>query len=132
MEDEKEQLYKIQDRNFERGFQKGFAIFLIVAGVLVFIVFLFSTLNGNHPAKTGESPDMASSGQFGDFIGGVVGSIFSLAGVILLYITLRAQRENFHRERLESNFFEMIRFHRANVDEIRYNYFDYSGPGKTV
>ncbi|RZF58572.1 putative phage abortive infection protein [Sphingobacterium corticibacterium] len=33
-------------------------------------------------------------GQFGDFVGGTVGTIFSLAGVILFYIALREQRSD--------------------------------------
>ena len=33
-------------------------------------------------------------GQFGDFIGGFIGSIFSLAGVILFYVALRDQRKD--------------------------------------
>ncbi len=33
--------------------------------------------------------------QFGDFVGGVVGAIFSLTGVILFYVALREQRNDF-------------------------------------
>lgn len=33
-------------------------------------------------------------GQFGDFIGGFIGSVFSLAGVILFYVALRDQRRD--------------------------------------
>lgn len=33
-------------------------------------------------------------GQFGDFIGGVVGTIFSLVGIILFYIALKEQRKD--------------------------------------
>lgn len=39
--------------------------------------------------------DEAKIGQFGDFIGGVVGSLFSLVGVILFYIALKDQRTDF-------------------------------------
>lgn len=34
-------------------------------------------------------------GQFGDFVGGVVGTLFSLTGVILFYVALKEQRKDF-------------------------------------
>ena len=42
-------------------------------------------------------------GQFGDFIGGVIGSLFSLAGVILFYVALKEQRRdiNINQENLK-------------------------------
>ena len=43
-------------------------------------------------------------GQFGDFVGGVVGCIFALVGVILYYVALTDQREDIriNREALET------------------------------
>ncbi|MDR6921227.1 Putative phage abortive infection protein [Chryseobacterium ureilyticum] len=38
--------------------------------------------------------DEAIMGQFGDFIGGFIGSLFSLAGVILFYVALKEQRRD--------------------------------------
>lgn len=52
----------------------------------------------------------------------LVGTIFSLTGIFLLYLTLKEQRENFDKERLESNFFEMIKFHKENVAELEFTY----------
>lgn len=34
-------------------------------------------------------------GQFGDFVGGLIGSLFTLVGVILFYVALRDQRKDF-------------------------------------
>jgi hypothetical protein len=39
-------------------------------------------------------------GQFGDFIGGVVGSLWALAGVIMFYIALREQRADFNTNKI--------------------------------
>lgn len=61
---------------------------------------------------------MAESGQVGDFIGGVVGTIFSLAGFILLLITLNTQSKSSYIEQLEIKVFELIKLHRDNVSEI--------------
>ncbi len=38
--------------------------------------------------------DEAIMGQFGDFIGGFIGSLFSLAGIILFYVALKEQRRD--------------------------------------
>jgi hypothetical protein len=37
--------------------------------------------------------------QFGDFVGGLVGSIWALAGVVLFYVALSEQRKDFHTNR---------------------------------
>ena len=127
MERDNEAINRIQDRNFERGFQKGFAIFLILLGIGITIGFLIVSNRPGYGLSNGQqSSDISFSGQLGDFIGGIVGTVFSFAGVILLYITLRAQRENFHIERLESNFFEMIRFYRENVTEMKLTHHEYN------
>ena len=41
-------------------------------------------------------------GQYGDFIGGVVGTLFALFGFILLYQTLRAQQEALDTQKKDS------------------------------
>lgn len=62
----------------------GFAF--IVLSIIAFICFRswsFST-----------TMDEAKVGQFGDLIGGIVGSVFSLASVILFYVALNEQRKD--------------------------------------
>lgn len=61
------------------------------------------------------------TGQVGDFIGGVVGTIFSGAGFYFLYLTLNEQRTAIAKERFENKFFELIKLHRGNVSELRYS-----------
>ncbi len=60
----------------------------------------------------------AEQGQLGDFIGGVLGTIASLLSVILLIVTLRAQQQQFDRQNFESHFFELVKLHRQNIDEM--------------
>lgn len=62
-----------------------------------------------------------ATGQIGDFIGGVVGTIISAAGFIYLYYTFNSQREAFQRERLENKFFDLIKLHRENVNELKFD-----------
>ncbi len=47
------------------------------------------------------SEAMDSTGQIGDFFGGIFGSIWSLVGVLLFYIALRYQRKEFALQREE-------------------------------
>ncbi|MCL1666712.1 hypothetical protein M2T82_01420 [Elizabethkingia ursingii] len=68
------------------------------------------------------------TGQVGDFIGGVIGTVLSGAGFYFLYMTLLEQKkaiddqkDAFERERFESKFFELIRLHKENVNEMSYN-----------
>lgn len=62
--------------------------------------------------------DVASS--YGSFIGGLVGPIISLAGFILLYETIITQRNTFQIQQFESKFFELVRYHRENVNNMEH------------
>lgn len=70
-------------------------ISLFLLGITIFILglFMFSwneyeTLTINQIIKSDKI------GQFGDFIGGIVGSLWALAGVILFYLALKEQRKD--------------------------------------
>lgn len=70
------------------------SIFLIGSGAIFIIVGSIFFL-ANHPHIDLGSPiDAAKWGQFGDFISGLVGSLWALAGVILFYVALHDQRED--------------------------------------
>ncbi len=75
--------------------------FLISAGALVLIwgaikFDLPSQLNGATDERTG-----AVFGEFGEFIGGIVGSLWALAGVFLFFATLTYQKREFELQRIE-------------------------------
>lgn len=72
---------------------KNLAYVLIGAGVLVFL-FLLASLWPHFSLKGSNVPDMDVTGQFGDFFGGVVGSLWALAGVLLLFVTLHEQQKS--------------------------------------
>ncbi|WP_300228215.1 putative phage abortive infection protein [uncultured Bacteroides sp.] len=71
------------------------------SGLLILIVFLiiisFSYTIGGHLTPD----DMAQTGQVGDFIGGVIGSIWALAGVLLYFSALRLQQQEMKNQREE-------------------------------
>lgn len=93
----------------------------LVAGVITLIFFWAKISDSYNVVGEGQLPDLAGTGQIGDFVGGVVGTLFSLTGVFLLYITLKSQRESFNIERFETRVFEMIKIHRDNVAEMKYS-----------
>ncbi|CAI8721926.1 putative phage abortive infection protein [Chryseobacterium sp. IT-36CA2] len=92
------------------------AIFLTISGLIISFVF-FKSLYLEY--TFGENPILLpETGQVGDFIGGVVGTIFSLAGFIILLMTFNSQTKSTYLEQLESKVFELIKLHRDNVSEI--------------
>src|SRR5690606_19736242 len=72
---------------------KVFAVLSIVFGLIFFIIaiYKFSTL---YDVTDGTGIDMSGSGQIGDFIGGILGPIWSLTGILLFYIALKYQRDD--------------------------------------
>lgn len=120
---------------------------LIYICVLITVVVLFLFLkNRNYSIDLPIANDVF--GQFGDVIGGVIGSLISLVSVLLLFETLSQQRIQFRdqqvdssgalesqrlqyihqqknndlffkREQIESRFFALLNFHRGNADTIR-------------
>lgn len=61
------------------------------------------------------SGDPAHWGTFGDYIGGVSGTIFSMISVVLLYLTLEGQARYATIQQFEPSFFNLI----SNQREIR-------------
>lgn len=68
--------------------------------------------------------DFEKTGQFGDYIGGVAGTLFSLVGTLLIFLTFSEQGKQNKRQSFESSYFEMIRLHRDNVRELNYTKFE--------
>lgn len=76
-------------------------------------------------------------GWFGDFIGGVIGSVFTIASIILLIATLKAQREAIKsqnegmtfqqralsQERFENTFFNLLQVQQTIRSDIKITYF---------
>ena len=76
--------------------ERWIQIFAIAAGglgILILVVFgILLFLAGDWPNT---SFNASRTGQIGDFIGGVTGSLFSLAAGLLFYLTLTLQRKEF-------------------------------------
>ncbi|RZK25279.1 MAG: hypothetical protein EOO43_05925 [Flavobacterium sp.] len=102
-------------------------IFLIILSSILILIGIyvsweFFRILGEHFNYDGSGElKMDATGQTGDFIGGIVGTIFSLAGFFILIVTLQVQAKSSYIEQFESKFFELIKLHRDNVAEIHIN-----------
>lgn len=67
----------------------------------------------------GDKVEYDTTGQFGDFFGGVIGTFFALAGTLLLVLTFQEQSKQNKRESFETKFYEMLHLHKQNVEEIQ-------------
>ena len=71
--------------NSQHPFWRVLAIGLIAAGLLIGAGYMIEL--GYHYTPFGKDVDIAKTGAVGDFIAGVVGTVFALAGFIMVYLT---------------------------------------------
>lgn len=97
------------------------AIAITIGGILT-MIFYFKWISPIHFNYSG-NVDIGKASKVGDFIGGVVGTLFALVGVFLLYETLRLQRkefkdnrEVFKNQQFENSFFQMLTIHNDIVN----------------
>ena len=91
---------------------------LIIIGIC-FTVFFGLEFIFNSGDLTCGPINAAIWGQFGDIVGGFVGTIVALIGVLLLFETLKEQRRNYIKQQVETRFFELLKLHRDNVTEMQ-------------
>jgi hypothetical protein len=94
-------------------------VFLIL-GILTLLFFLSKSLIDGFGVFSYNKTDYTTTGQFGDFVGGVIGTFFALAGTLLIYLSFNAQTKENKRNAFESSFFEMMKIYRENINELRY------------
>lgn len=88
---------------------------LLIIGIgltIIHLVFLSTAFRRSHTI------DPESAAQFGEFVGGYIGSFFALTGAVLLYATFKANREASRLEHFETKYFELLKMHRDNVAEL--------------
>lgn len=97
---------------------------LIGLGTIISIYFAYSTHSDGFTFSGDAKIDFPITGQFGDFIGGVVGTVFAMAGTLLIYLSFKEQTIQNVKEGFESTFFELVKIHRDNVNELTYTKYD--------
>ncbi len=95
----------------------------MIIGAIISIYFCIKTKMDGF-CIWGGTIDFTTTGQFGDFMGGVVGTVFALAGTILIFLSFNEQTKQNKREAFEATFFEMINLQRENVNQMNYTKFE--------
>ena len=94
-------------------------VFLILGIIILSYLLIKSSIDG-FGVSLKAATNYEVTGQFGDFVGGVIGTFFALAGTLLIYLSFREQTNENKRNAFESSFFEMMRVYRDNINEFRY------------
>lgn len=92
------------------------AFFLSTVGVVIIIYFSVEDHFNDGSFKI----DTTLASAYGNFIGGLVGPIFSFAGILLIYHTIVEQRKLFQIQQFEVKFFELLRIHRDNIANMKH------------
>jgi hypothetical protein len=109
------------------------AIYILIIGSIITITFLFI----NPFNDWSFDADSELFARYGDFIGGFIGTIFSLVATLLLYNTLVAQRNTLSKQdellthqklifeigQFESTMFNIIKTQRELKDEIKATFY---------
>lgn len=101
--------------------------FYITIGFL-FITISFFFFKWNHPIEFCDNKytiDNELFGAYGDFVGGVLGSIFTLVSILLVIKTFKEQQkvssqneEELKIQRFNDLFFELLRLYQSEVSEL--------------
>lgn len=96
------------------------SITLLAIGVLIFLSLTYLSHTDGLTIFTDNKIDYSITGQFGDYVGGVVGTLFTLSGTLLIYLSFKQQNIDSKNTSFESAFFELIKIHRDNVSDLQY------------
>lgn len=116
------------------------AISSISIGAIIIYNFFSSISNSVRIIQEGENIDPNLTGMIGDFVGGVIGTIWSFSGVILFFLALRLQskelslqikelkdtREVFSIQQFENTFFNLLKTQNDIRENIEYRIEDYN------
>lgn len=95
-------------------------LFLTI-GIIVSIFFTIGTYLDGYFFKEIENINYDILSKYGAFFGGVVGTLFTLTGTVLIFFSLYEQTKQNRKHDFESKFYEMIRIHQKNAKGIRTN-----------
>lgn len=135
-------IYKRNQRLFFKTYKKYgttgiillfLSIMSILIGLFILIEFFVKISDSASIIHSNEDFDKELTGIVGDFVGGVVGTLWSLTGVILFFLALRLQskelslqiqemretRNVFQLQQFESTFFNLIKTHNEIRDSIK-------------
>jgi len=90
-----------------------------ILAVCVTLIVLFILWIWEKPFSSDWPIDYTAFGTYGDFFGGVVGTLFAIIGVVFVYYTFKNQSDFQKKDQVESRFFELLKLHEKNVEELK-------------
>lgn len=103
---------------FDRIFWITMLFIFFTFGIICFFPYWFTSFSFH-------GLDFTKTGEIGDTIGGIMGPFIAIVAAILTFIAFwvqykanMRQNEQFSIDRFENNFFELLKLHRNNVEEI--------------
>jgi hypothetical protein len=88
-------------------------IFLIIGLCILIVLPLLRPFRGHWPI------DSTKASDFGQFVGGYIGSFFMLGSVVMLILSIDFQRRSSQLQQFEMKFLDLLKLHRENVAEQR-------------
>jgi hypothetical protein len=105
---------------------------LVLSGLLIIFWLVFRGFFIEKFIDLNSKVNLDNAAKIGDFIGGIVGVIFTLVGIVLLYETLSLQRTElkesrqvFEKQQFENTFFGLIKMYNDIVNSVHFE--DYIG-----
>ncbi len=109
---------KQREMTFNKDFWIKFLPFIFAFVMILFFPILFTKF---YWFKL----DFTDTGEIGDTIGGIMGPFIAIAASILTFMAFwvqykanEQQRKDIKLERFENKFYELLRLHKSNVDEL--------------
>jgi hypothetical protein len=120
------------------SFLEWFAYIITIVGFIVMGIFLYHMSSTFVIGGKLSNEEMAATGQVGDFMGGVIGSIWALAGVFLYFSAIKMQNKELENQAkyrkedaimdaikdFESTFFSLLSLQQKIKEELHAEFTD--------
>ncbi len=93
--------------------------FILLSSIFFFLSAAIWLFKGQNPLSCDNSIDYNAFGTFGDYIGGVLGTIAAIVAAYFVYITYKSQMTTFRKQQIENHFYELLKLHEANVAKLK-------------
>lgn len=100
-------------------FESAWSYIIVAISFFVFALFLFGW--NRDWFMSGSIIDSELFGQYGDFVGGVLGTVFALFSIILVVWTFRKQHEISTIQRFNDLFFELLKIYQEQIEYLNNN-----------
>lgn len=100
--------------------KNGMTRTLIVVSVTIFVLFTLFSFHCRRPFLSTELPiDIPTWGAYGDFIGGLVGTILAFVSILILCKTLSQQQKENNDNRFNNLFFELVKLYDLHLESLK-------------